>query len=111
MPQPIGVICTCDSTEDNVMPLLASPGARAFKVLLRDNRTFTVPGHALQYLPGSSQPSDVATYGIIGSIGQKQVLVAVFGALEVVGIFDGELMPAQSAQDGTELHGGVNERC
>jgi hypothetical protein len=60
-----------------------------FKILLRDGRTVTVRGHALQYLPNPSNPSDAATYGILGYTGLGEVLVALFPASEVTGVFTG----------------------
>jgi hypothetical protein len=63
-----------------------------FTVLLRDRRTVTVFGHALQYLPGmTSNPNDSGSYGILSRVGGDEVLVALFRASEVTGVFRGDI--------------------
>ena len=68
-----------------------------FRVLLRDNRVVMVRGHAVQYLPKPSSPSDVASYGILGRIAGQEVLVALFRASEVTGIFAGAMEQARAS--------------
>jgi hypothetical protein len=69
----------------------AGDGSR-FTVLLRDNRTVTVFGHALKYIQGmSSNPNDSGSYGILSRVGGAEVLVALFRVSEVTGVFSGDL--------------------
>jgi hypothetical protein len=72
-------------------------GTVQFQVLLRDNRIVTVRGHAIQYLPNPSTASDVASYGVLGRTAGKEVLIALFPASEVTGIFSGGLEPARAS--------------
>jgi hypothetical protein len=62
-----------------------------FTVLLRDNRTVTVFGHALRYIENASNPTDCGSYGILSSAGGTEVLVALFRTSEVVGVFSGDI--------------------
>jgi hypothetical protein len=62
-----------------------------FTVLLRDNRTVSVTGHALKYLQNASNPSDFGSYGILSHVGGAEVLVALFPVKEVTGVFIGEI--------------------
>ena len=63
-----------------------------FTVLLRDKRTVTVFGHALKYVQGTHlNPNDSGSYGILSQTGGVEVIVALFRASEVIGVFNGEL--------------------
>ncbi len=69
----------------------AGEGSR-FTVLLRDKRTVTVFGHAVQYVPGmQSNSNDSGSYGILSRVGGTEVLVALFRVSEVIGVFSGDL--------------------
>lgn len=66
--------------------------AGRFTVLLRDQRTVTVVGHAVKFVPGmESNSSDSGSYGVLSRVGDTEVLVALFRASEVIGVFNGEL--------------------
>ncbi len=75
---------------------LASPvvDASKFTVLLRDKRTVTVYGHALQYVPNAANPTDYGSYGILSRVGGSEVLVALFRVSEVTGVFSGDILDA-----------------
>jgi len=69
----------------------AGEGSR-FTVLLRDKRTVTVLGHAVQFIPGmQSNSNDSGSYGILSRVSGTEVLVALFPVSEVIGVFSGEL--------------------
>jgi hypothetical protein len=63
-----------------------------FTVLLRDQRTVTVFGHALNYIPHPNT-TDPGSYGIFSQGSDGEVLVALFRVSEVVGVFSGDLHP------------------
>jgi hypothetical protein len=65
-----------------------------FTVLLRDNRTVTVYGHALKYIQSASNQTDYSSYGILARGAGGEVLVALFRVSEVVGVFSGDLREA-----------------
>jgi hypothetical protein len=74
-----------------------------FTVLLHDNRTITVFGHALQYVPNNSHSGDDGSYGILSHTDAGEVLVALFRASEVIGVFAGEVFePSGSTQSARE---------
>jgi len=63
-----------------------------FTVLLRDKRTVTVYGHALQYIRGmASNPHDSGSYGILSRVGGAEVVIAFFRVSEVTGVFSGDI--------------------
>lgn len=62
-----------------------------FTVLLRDQRTITVYGHALKYIPNASNQTDYGSYGILSRDSGGEVFVALFRVSEVVGVFSGDL--------------------
>ncbi|MBY0459974.1 MAG: hypothetical protein K2V38_21870 [Gemmataceae bacterium] len=62
-----------------------------FTVLLRDQRTVTVYGHALKYIQNASNQTDYGSYGILSRGSGDEVLVALFRVSEVVGVFSGDL--------------------
>jgi hypothetical protein len=63
-----------------------------FTVLLRDQRAVTVVGHAVKFVPGmQSNPTDSGSYGILSRVGDTEILVALFRASEVIGVFSGEV--------------------
>jgi hypothetical protein len=61
-----------------------------FTVLLRDNRTVSVSGHALKYIENTSSTTDPGSYGILSRADGDEVLVALFRASEVIGVFSGD---------------------
>lgn len=67
---------------------------RQFKVLLRDKREVTVCGHSLEHVPGKESPEDPALYRVVIRSGDRDILVALFRASEVTGIFCGDLREA-----------------
>src|SRR4051794_13643107 len=68
--------------------------AREFTILLRDNRVVTVRGHALSFI---ASPSDCGSYGVLARSAGRDVLVALFRASEVTGLFSGELRPTRES--------------
>lgn len=70
-----------------------------FTVLLRDQRTLTVFGHALTYIQHASNSTDCGSYGILSRAEGKEELVALFRTSEVIGIFSGGLNNLISARD------------
>ena len=62
-----------------------------FTVLLRDKRSVTVHGHALEYVQNASNPADYGSYGILSRAAGTDVLVALFRVSEVIGVFSGDL--------------------
>ncbi|MGL6097925.1 MAG: hypothetical protein ACRC7O_19255 [Fimbriiglobus sp.] len=62
-----------------------------FTVLLRDQRTVTVYGHALKYIQNPSNPTDYGSYGILCRGSGGEVLAALFRVSEVIGVFSGDL--------------------
>ncbi|HUY88826.1 MAG TPA: hypothetical protein VMV10_08845 [Pirellulales bacterium] len=62
-----------------------------FTVLLRDKRTVTVFGHALKYVENAANTTDCGSYGILSRTGGGEVLVALFRASEVIGVFSGDM--------------------
>jgi hypothetical protein len=62
-----------------------------FTVLLRDKRTVTVFGHALEYVPNASNPTDYGSYGILSRVGGAESLIALFPVREVIGVFSGNI--------------------
>ncbi|MGL4423621.1 MAG: hypothetical protein ACRCZF_23390 [Gemmataceae bacterium] len=63
-----------------------------FTVLLRDQRTVTVYGHALKYFENPANTTDYGSYGILARVtGGGEVLVALFRVSEVIGVFSGDL--------------------
>lgn len=71
--------------------------AREFTVLLRDNRTVVVRGHALKYIPSAANPGDFGSYAVISRLGSDEVTVALFPVAGVTGIFRGELRPSRES--------------
>jgi hypothetical protein len=65
--------------------------ANLFTVLLRDQRTVTVHGHALKYIQNASNQTDYGSYGILARGSGGEVLVALFRVSEVIGVFSGDL--------------------
>jgi hypothetical protein len=65
----------------------AVEGSR-FTVLLRDQRIVTVYGHQLQY------QTDSGSYGILACGADGDLLVALFPAGEVIGVFRGDIRDA-----------------
>jgi hypothetical protein len=70
---------------------------RQFKVLLRDKREVTVCGHALEHVPGTESAEDPASYRVVMHAGDRDILVALFRASEVTGIFCGDLRDARES--------------
>jgi hypothetical protein len=66
-------------------------GVRKFTVLLSDSRVITVYGHALTYVPNTSNPGDFGSYGVLWQTGEAERLVALFRVSAVTGIFSGDL--------------------
>lgn len=63
-----------------------------FTVLFRDDRTVTVVGHAVTFIPGmQSNANESGSYGILSRVGNAEVLIAIFPVSEVLGVFSGEL--------------------
>ena len=62
-----------------------------FTVLLRDQRTVTVYGHALKYLQNAANQTDSGSYGILSRTDSGEVLVALFRVSEVIGVFSGDI--------------------
>ena len=62
-----------------------------FTVLLRDKRTVTVFGDALQYVQNSSNLTDYGSYGILSRTDRGAVLMALFRVSEVIGVFSGDI--------------------
>lgn len=62
-----------------------------FTVLLRDQRSVTVYGHALKYIQNPSNPADYGSYGILSRVSGGEVLTALFRVSEVIGVFSGDL--------------------
>ena len=58
-----------------------------FTVLLRDQRIITVHGHALQYIPNATNAADLGSYGVLSRGSSGDVLIALFRASEVIGVF------------------------
>jgi hypothetical protein len=74
-----------------------------FTVLLRDKRTVTVFGHALQYVQNASNKTDDGSYGILSRTDGGDVLVALFRVSEVIGVFSGDVCePGGNAETGLE---------
>ena len=74
-----------------------------FTVLLRDNRVVTVYGHALKYVQNASNSTDYGSYGILSRVDGGEVLVALFRAADVIGVFSGDIQgPNGSAETGRE---------
>jgi hypothetical protein len=69
---------------------LAAGEENRFIVLLGDQRTITVSGHALTYVPGA-HPNDQGSYGILSRTPSGEVLVALFRVTEVIGVFRGDI--------------------
>ena len=84
----------------DVQPASAVPGAASkFTVLLRDNRTVTVYGHTLRYVPHAAAPADAGSYGVVSRVDGAEVLVALFPLSEVRGVFRGDLATSDGSQD------------
>jgi hypothetical protein len=75
-----------------------------FTVLLRDGRTVFVQGHALTFVENASNQPDHGSYGILSRSSGTEVLVAVFRAVEVVGVFSGELNESEQTVAASEAH-------
>jgi hypothetical protein len=74
-----------------------------FTVLLRDNRTVTVFGHALKYVQNASNSTDYGSYGILSHADGGEVIVALFRVSEVIGVFSGDIRePGGSAETAHE---------
>jgi hypothetical protein len=65
-------------------------GITPFTVILHDQRTVTVFGHALKYIQHENT-NDSGSYGILTHSNGTEVLVGLFRISEVVGVFSGEL--------------------
>lgn len=66
--------------------------ASRFTVLLRDQRTVTVVGHAVKYVAGPlSHPDETGSYAIVSRVGSEEVFVALFRVSEVIGVYSGEI--------------------
>jgi len=75
-----------------------------FTVLLRDQRTVTVYGHALKYIQNASNQTDCSSYGILSRDSGCEVLVALFHASEVIGVFSGDIRElGESAETGRDI--------
>jgi hypothetical protein len=73
-----------------------------FTVLLRDQRTVTVFGHALTYVEHASTSTDDGSYGILARNEGGEVLVALFRVSEVIGVFSGDVRePAPTREANT----------
>ncbi len=67
---------------------------KSFKILLKDQRVVTVRGHSVTFLPNAGNPTDAGSYGVLARSQGRDVLVALFRASEVTGVFDGSLQTA-----------------
>jgi hypothetical protein len=65
-------------------------GIREYTILLKDDRIVSVRGEGLRFF-APSVPGGTGAYGIIVHAGGDEVLIALFTAPEVVGIFSGEI--------------------
>lgn len=63
---------------------------KEFTVLLKDGRALTVLGHRLKHWP-TTIPGESGSYGVVMRSAGKEVLVALFKIVEVIGIFHGEI--------------------
>ena len=70
----------------------AGDSFKEFTVLLKDGRVVSVRGQGLKNFPAAVQ-GESGSYGVIVRTGGAEVLVALFKAVEVVGIFHGEMSP------------------
>lgn len=70
----------------------AAGDGNRFTVLLRDQRTVTVYGQTLKYIQNPSNPTDCGSYGILSGGFGGEVLAALFGVSEVIGVFSGGLV-------------------
>src|SRR5438128_2098914 len=61
-----------------------------FTVLLKDDRTVAVRGHCLKHWP-ATVTGESGSYGVVMRIANEEVVVALFKAVEVIGIFHGEM--------------------
>lgn len=79
-----------------------------FTVLLRDQRTVTVYGHALKYIQNPLNPTDYGSYGILSRGSGGEFLAALFPVSEVIGVFNGEMHDSgQSAPAAIEPNSGA----
>lgn len=69
----------------------AAADGNRFTVLLRDQRTVTVCGHALTYIQNASNQTDYGSYGILSRGAGEEVLVALFRVSDVIGVFSGDM--------------------
>lgn len=70
---------------------------REFTVLLNDNREVVIRGHAIEHRPGDTDTDDPGSYGVVMHSGGRDVLVALFRACEVRGIFDGAVRVSRTS--------------
>lgn len=89
-PVAIGQLVPTRPVADYVDTGNASGGFRDFTILLKNDCVVSVCGHGLRLFP-SAVPGTGGSYGVIEHTGGKEVLVALFGVPEVVGIFSGEI--------------------
>ena len=68
----------------------SAPEGNRFTVLLRDQRTVTVFGHALKFIPSASNSTDQGSYGVLSHADGDEITVALFRVSEVIGVFFGE---------------------
>jgi hypothetical protein len=66
---------------------------KEFTVLLHDNRTVTVRGHSVQLVEASC--SDAVSYAVVRHANGTEVMVALFKANQVTGIFSGTMQLTQ----------------
>jgi len=70
---------------------------REFTVLLNDNREVVIRGHAIEHRPGDAATNDQGSYGVVMHSGGRDVLVALFRANEIRGIFDGAVRVSRTS--------------
>jgi hypothetical protein len=80
-----------------------------FTVLLRDQRSVTVYGHALKYIQNPSNPADYGSYGILSRVSGGEVLTALFRVSEVIGVFSGDLRESDGV--GLRRQAQTPQRC
>ena len=65
-------------------------GIKEFTVLLKDGRVVAVRGHGLKHWP-TTVPGESGSYGVVVQTAGQETVIALFKAVEVVGIFHGEM--------------------
>lgn len=61
---------------------------RTFSILLRNNQTFEVQGHALKLVKSFASQADEPSYGVMRIQDGKELCVALVNKSDVVGVFE-----------------------